>query len=393
MDNILKLRSDLVKKIDPKYGNYLFYLSLGIYLISQFFNGTMYVMYYPSESFPYHLWMLAGLLACVKILLCNKFKTFQDFIIFVTVGLLILIGAQASQSWDLLYYYLLIVAAQGIDFKMILKEFLLIISTGMVFTFVSAKLGLIMGLTNSRDGSAGIRYALGTVYPTDLAARMFYLMLAYALYKKFKFNLPEYISLVAVTAWTYIVTDTRLDLALMLLIIFLAITRKYIFKLLATLKESWVSLLSVLVIFGVIVMTYLYQAHALIFKLADKLLSGRLELGRVAFDRYNVTLAGQLVIQNGNGGIHVGPFDYFFIDCSFLRILMMNGLISFTLILIAIVYLTKRYFTQKTLVLEIGLLLVILSSLIDHHLLEISYNILFLSIFANLDHFVSSQNS
>lgn len=227
----------------------------------------------------------------------------------------------------------MIVAARGIDFHLILKEFLVIISVGLVLTFISAKLGLIMGLTNSRDGSAEIRYALGTVYPTDLASRLFYLMLAYALYKKFRFDLPEYIGLFAMTAWMYIVTDTRLDMLLMLAIIFCGLLKEKVIKMLQYLKLKWIATLAFGSIFFVIIMTYLYQPSNLLFRVVNKVLSGRLAVGQLAFERYNVTLFGQMVIQNGNGGIHKGPFDYFFIDCSFLKILMMNGIVSFFILL------------------------------------------------------------
>lgn len=391
MDDLLKLRSKMVSRLDPKYGKYLFVVVLGYYLITQFTNGTMYIMYYPSDAFPYRLLMVAGLLAFVKIMLFNRFADWKEFAVFLTLGLLILLGCIACQDWNFLYYYLLVVAAKDIDFKLIIKEFMIIIGTGLVLTFLSAKLGWIMGLTNSRDGSAEIRYALGTVYPTDLAARIFYLMLAYAMYKKFKFTLPEYVSLVSVTIWTYVVTDTRLDLGLMVLIITSGLFRDKIIALIKVLHVKWTSILSLIGIFSVIILTYLYQPNNLLFKIFNKLLSGRLEFGQVAFERYNVTLGGQMVAQNGNGGIHHGIFDYFFIDCSFLRVLMMNGMISFFILLFGIYYLTRRFMMQQTYVLEIALLLVILSSLLDHHLLEVSYNMLFLAFFANIDYFVGTK--
>ena len=387
MEKILELRAQLLTKLPAKYGNYLFFSALGFYLISQFINGTMYIVYYPSESFPYRLWMIAGALALLKIMLFDQFKDQKELALYVAVGLLILAGCISSQAWDFLYYYLMIVAARGIDFHLILKEFLVIISVGLVLTFISAKLGLIMGLTNSRDGSAAIRYALGTVYPTDLASRLFYLMLAYALYKKFRFDLPEYIGLFAMTAWMYIVTDTRLDMLLMLAIIFCGLLKEKVIKMLQYLKLKWIATLAFGSIFFVIIMTYLYQPSNLLFRVVNKVLSGRLAVGQLAFERYNVTLFGQMVIQNGNGGIHKGPFDYFFIDCSFLKILMMNGIVSFFILLGGIYYLLKRALKNQAYSLAMAVLLVILSSLIDHHMLEISYNIIFMALLADITSF------
>lgn len=54
-----------------------------------------------------------------------------------------------------------------------------------------------------RTGNAGIRLSLGSVYPTDLAARIFYISLAYVTLKKFKLKLPEYISLLAICVYIF----------------------------------------------------------------------------------------------------------------------------------------------------------------------------------------------
>lgn len=74
----------------------------------------------------------------------------------------------------------------------------------------------------------------------------------------------------------------------------------------------------------------------------------------------------------------------FFIDVSFIRVLMMLGFFCFVVLLYFIWYLFKRYEQLQLHSFTIALLLVILSSVIDQHLLELSFNILFLSAFADL---------
>jgi hypothetical protein len=100
---------------------------------------------------------------------------------------------------------------------------------------------------------------------------------------------------------------------------------------------------------------------------------------------------GQYIQQNGNGGIHHGWFDYFFIDCSFLRILMMNGVVVFVMVTGLLCYMMKRFMEEAAYGLVIALILAVISSLIDQHLAEISFNILFLAVYTDLNYFKESN--
>lgn len=374
-------------KIPDVIGEWLFWIAFAILLITQFSQGTMFIMDYPSESFPYHLFMVAGGIALVKILIFNKFKDWKELVLYITVGLLILAGCQLANDWNLIYYYLIILASQKIKFEKIIKFFMIVLILGILLTIVSAKFGAIMELTNSRTGDPQIRYALGMVYPTDLAARAFYLQLFYVVYRKFKLSLPELITGAAFTFIIFSFTDTRVDVILMTLTLIFTLIYKKMINLLEFIGNRYISIIIILGILGIIFLTYLYRSSSLIFKMLNKLLSGRLEFGHQAFVRYNVTLLGQFVPQNGNGGIHHGFFDYFYIDSSFLRVLMMNGFVTFIIIMIALLYLSKKFMDAKYYSLELALILVVASSLIDQHLIEISFNILFVAMFTNLKFF------
>ena len=66
---------------------------------------------------------------------------------------------------------------------------------------------------------------------------------------------------------------------------------------------------------------------------------------------------------------------------------MMFGAFVFLLLVAYLLYLSHRFMTSEMYALEITLILVALSSLIDQHMWEISYNILFLATFADLKGF------
>lgn len=373
---------------ESNVGKYLFYIALVLYLLAQFSTGTMI---YDSTSLDWYLSVqvtyCAVILILVKIFLFDGFNDFKELLLYTAIGLLLVASCNNALLYDVIYYYLFIVGARNIEFDKITKVFVITIGGGLLLTVLAAKLGLIMGLTIGRSDSPAIRYALGTVYTTDLAARTFYLQLMYVVLRKFKLTLPEYIAGFAFSIMMYIITDTRVDFILMIATLVLALGYKYVVNILEFLGIKVLIGLGLLATFGMVILTYLYTPNIGILRLLDKVLSTRLQNGHIAFENYNVTVFGQYIFQQGNGGLHKGAFHYFFIDCTFVRILMMFGFVTFVLFMASICYMLKRFMDKQAYALVIALILIVVSSLIDHHMTELSFNIIFLAMFSNIEYF------
>ncbi|MFT8901340.1 hypothetical protein [Liquorilactobacillus nagelii] len=380
-------KNSLAERLETKYNwpqiaEMVYLLALAAYLISNFIGGTMFSVYVSKELLA-NIAELASALVAVKIFVVDRWN-WEKAIINLLFGLLFWGVYQRSMDPSFFYYFVFVMGAKNVPFKKILKMFLYLENSMIIITLIAAWAGWITSLTIGRHDEATIRLALGMIYPTDFAARAFYLLVTYALYRDFKFNLPEYIGAIALTFTMYFVTDTRVDFILMLLLIILVAVKSQVFRFISFLNYQRISVLTFAFIMMNIVLAYLYHSTNPILRLANKALSGRLTYGHEAFKRYNVTLFGQIIPQVGNGGVHHGAFDYFFIDVSFIRVLMMLGFFCFVVLLYFIWYLFKRYEQLQLHSFTIALLLVILSSVIDQHLLELSFNILFLSAFADL---------
>lgn len=387
MEKVLSLREQSVELLKKYHvDKILFFLAFMVYIVGHFLSGTMYI-YILDKSLPYTIWMVACMLALLKIFLVNVYSDWRDLCLIVSIGLIVWASSLNTNTWDMIYYYVMIVAAQDINFKSIVKVFLATVVTMLVFTIVSAKLGVIAGVTNMRLGSSDLRYALGTVYPTDLAARLFYIELFYIALRKFKLNLPEYITCLSLAAFTYIVTDTKLDVLLMLLLILAVYFKDAIILVLEKIQNLGVTLILGSMVAMIVILTYGYNSKMWILNKINNILSGRLSVGHIAFENFNVPFFGQIIEQTGNGGLHHGVYSYFFIDCSYIRVLMMNGLFSFLILVAFLVILSNKFLNEKAYSLEIALLFVALSSIIDQHLLEISYNCLLLAMFADISYF------
>ena len=76
----------------------------------------------------------------------------------------------------------------------------------------------------------------------------------------------------------------------------------------------------------------------------DSIMSTRLALGKKTFDLYDVKLWGQYIEMHGGGGTTAPKPDYFFIDCSYLNILMRFGFVVFVLTMLLLsITIVKSY--------------------------------------------------
>lgn len=385
IDNIrLKVETKL-----PKVSEYLFFASFFIYIITQYLGGTMFTI---DGTVSFLLLTIASILAFIKIIIFDNESNLYKLTI---VLLLIILFAAGKNSFDYNFYYyaFLIFAAKNIEFRKILKYYIIVLASGIIVTTIFALIHVIPAIVITRSNSSALRLALGSVYPSDLAARIFHLMVGYAVLKKFKLTLPEYLSVIAITITTYIVTDTKLDLILMILLIICLSFYKYIVILMSMIKPYIFNLLILGFIAINILLAYFYNPKISILNKLNSALTGRLDLANRGFNDYNVTLYGQYVYQNGWGGIHKKIIDYFYIDSSLVRVLLMQGLIVYIILICLMLRDMKIFIKNKQFSLAIALFFIIASSAIDQHLIEITFNFIFLASFANIDYFKDDRLS
>jgi hypothetical protein len=117
----------------------------------------------------------------------------------------------------------------------------------------------------------------------------------------------------------------------------------------------------------------------------NKALSGRLELGHEGFIRYELSLFGQFVDQNGLGTSTSFEGDYFYLDSSYINILLRFGLVILDVVLAIITTLSLRERRRDSYFRLMILTVVSLQSMIEHHLIEIAYNPFLLLLFAEYE--------
>ena len=374
MDRVEDLRNSFSNKLlqkVPNLGSIIYFVSFTCYLFAMSLKGTMLVNFLLSERALFYLSIIPAFFVTLKIIFLDDHK-WQDLTIFMLLEIILFAVGTNANEYQIFYLLFFIVGAKNIDIDKILQLFIWVNLLVIALSLIFALNGSVRNVMITRAGSPAVRYSLGAVYPTDLAARGFFMMLAYTALKRFKLNIAEYISCLALTALIYFVTDTRIDLLLMLFLLICVAVYPKLSPLFAKIPAYLLEAFTILYALAIILMGYFYHPGFWPLEKINSFLSGRLILERVAFDNYNVPLLGQYIYQNGFGG-GFKVVDYFYIDSSYVRTLMMHGIIIFALLFVLFYLLFTRFRQEKLYYWSICLLLVVLTAGIDQHMCCLLY--------------------
>lgn len=356
----------------------------GAVITFEFLNTTMFEVKWPPR-FGYVFLATTALYVIAKFIWHNTY-TKKEMIWAGVILVAFLMPALLTEYRFLWYIGFLIVGAKDVDFDKILKVYLAIGITIMVAAFGASQYGLIEDLvyTTHRYGMDFYRHSYGIIYPTDYAAHLFFIVLAamVLLEKKMSVTMRVWIAfLVAVCVMmTSNAQTTMISLALFgLLCIFESVFQKHMT---AIEKVSrWTPVACASVFLG---LTCLYkETNAILVKL-NGILSGRLAISNKGLNLYNVKLFGQTIIEEGNGRSTEFREDYFFLDDSYIRILLEYGIILTIVVLVILMFLSKKAMENNRRMMVIALVAICVHSIMEHHLIDLSYNPFIFAFFASL---------
>ncbi len=247
------------------------------------------------------------------------------------------------------------------------------------------------------------RHAFGYNYSTDAAARIFYVFAALFVLKNGRPHAVHYVFLALFMLVNLLFMRARTTLLTSgLLLLGTVIYQVFIFPKMKTSRKTKPSALisagkalaaapfvlaaPLLAFFMLKLTTGLSDDPAVFynrFSFLDSFRS-RLELGREALIRFGVPLFGQAVPQKGNGGFTLpGGNEYFYIDSSYIRILVMFGSVVFIFSLLLYAILSLRAAAAGNIYLLFVLVLVALDGVTEQYFLHPGCNPFFLLVFTD----------
>ena len=289
---------------------------------------------------------------------------------------------------EVFYFAVILLGAKNVPFIKILKVYLLVTAAVLLSAFIASRLGIIEDLVYER-WLAGERNSFGTIYPTDFAAHIFFLLCAgYYVIRK-KLRTPHILLGGIVCATVYYYCLTRLDCISMALLLLGLWMMQYkgswqntsgfrckVFDFLQE-KAPWFGTAGFIVMY---LLSLFYMPNVAVLRFIDELISGRLQLGKQGLQEYGFSVFGQSVAMNGFGGSLIGPSDYFYIDSSYLFVYLCYGAIFLALILFIHYSCCKKYTADGYYLLILSVIAI--NCMIAHHMIDLAYNPFYLALLA-----------
>lgn len=382
---------------NPQNGENLFFTGFIIYMFWSIMRTTMF----PHSGMAFNMCLVLSVVILVMKIFLFDVYTFKMFI--AVAGMFAcsaIVLVSSGYFWPFLWV-LMIVSAKDVPFRKILQIYLLMNISIMGLAFIASLLGVIENLayTSADLGKGMYRYSFGCVYTTDFAAHIFFMLLtAFYLYQE-KLRWYHYIGTCVISGLIYYFCYAKLDtICIFLLGLFFAgyhvlqwqskreKQQIFIFKRTKAnirWKKIWnVFALVSMVFFGMVMyfLSFYYEEDNEFIETINETITGRLDLAKIGLEKYGITLFGQNIPMIGMGGSTKSPKDYFFIDSSYLFILLRYGILFFVMVIV--IYGLICYKNREDTVLMMLVVLLAISCSIDHHLLDEAYNPLSYALFA-----------
>lgn len=366
--------------------NDLFYLIALFFIFTSFFlQSTLIPEISSNFLFSGKFLLPLGVLFGFASFISSKKLTLTSVLLIIIVMPITLLTVYLTWAQsDLLIFMFMFICGYSVNRNYILSSILYIIIFEILLVLVLSKTNVIPDLVYIRPNGA-YRHSLGFIYPTDFAAHISYLCFLYGWKKANRFNLIDLILWLTIAYCLLLVTDARLDVGCIVLAVSLFSffahknrwqKHRYIYLV------NWFASISFPVM---LVLSFwlikLYDNSVNIAIVANNILSGRLILGSQALALYPISFSGNEVFENGLGSFagynaNRSLYGYFMIDSSYLRVVIIYGLISLALVGLIIAIAVKRAIKERSVFSGAVLIMVALHCFVAQFMLNPSYDLI-----------------
>lgn len=316
---------------------------------------------------------LCYLLAVIKIIrdAYAKKQLFEMIFVFVCVACTVVFSTNNVFG----FYLLMLLAAKDINVQKIIK-ITCYIQGGVLAVFVGlSQLGIIQDYIF--DPNARVRHGLGFVWTTTAPILYFFFVMSYIYIRREKMHIVEFAILELVNYWLFVMTNARMSFALSsVLLVFIFFMRFYWQNRTNVNLKLWNALLILSPAIMCCLALYLhagYDSSSVMWNKLNSLISGRLALGYDGIKKYGLTLFGQPIEWVGfSHGESTANYNY--VDCSYLQILLENGIVLLILIVLAYVYIMYMAVKVKDKYLQTMILFIVVFSITEPRLMHLGFN-------------------
>lgn len=283
-----------------------------------------------------------GVLYLADILLTDGIrKNIKKILIDASIGLCFIVAAYASTDFFILATGAFLLTSDKSSLKNIAKVIAAALILGTLTILLLSQIGIVDDKLFNRFGRTA--HSFGFRHYAFPARQFLFGWLAYVYARTKKLSWTELILHLIFIITLYYFTTQRLTF-----IVFIGVWALYIILVkyeLININSPFIKFCSltgftVCGIFSIVTSYFYSPSNKLLVKL-DDILNTRLQLGKEAFNRYDIKLFGQFVEDIG-----IDTGNYFYIDCGYLDVLFSLGIIMF--IITTLIYTIMYLYSCKT---------------------------------------------
>lgn len=359
--------------------NEIYFFSAWIlFSFSLIWSNTIWVSLDKSGVLSFVLKMsryLAYIFCCIEIIHKKvSRRLLYACIMLMTIALGSCLG---SSNKTYLLYSLVLLAAIKIDDKKIVKLNCLmqgmILFTCVIFSLIFKSLDFIF------DFSGRIRHGLGFTWTTSGPIIYFYFILEYVYLRYEKIKFIEYVILEILNIWFFIMTDSKMTFIVssVCLLFFMTTSLKKKWWAFIEKRKIWLICLPILICLISIYLHYGYSSKYAIWTWMNRLLSGRLALGRSAISMYGISWFGTQIKWVGYSVLQPTvelAVGYNYVDCSYLQILLEYGILFLLVVIVIYTIALYKAIKKGNYCLAMILAFVLFFGITEPRLMNFAYN-------------------
>lgn len=327
--------------------SYFFDIALFSFFFYSILSASDNMVFFPNLGNAFYLLsVLSSLLSMVL-----NFKYDSIFRIFIFAALIIFsFYFHFGLEYKIMPNILLIIAASHIRVNHIMRALFFSIVFCMLFMLLMVSLGLVNNYNMTRDFMSGSAYNLGFQHYSGFSLRfiaLFYLFL-YVNRNKLTWAKILFISLTSLIVFLYTVTRLQLLSCFSILVLYICYYKFHFINFNRS-KYRYISLLiyPFAIIIYYLVLTVSYVVDNEYFGVINEGVNGRLDFSLLAFEKYDVTLFGQIIEMLGAREAEGSFNNYFYIDSGYVYWLLALGLFFSTFILLSYIVIIYRSYKHQ----------------------------------------------
>lgn len=310
----------------PELAEWILILLYQLVIIFGILQVSMY-KYYLTGGWMNKVVLISAALMVVMATFFFK-RSLDQWLVFLIFTLFAALNFQKTGNTQYLLFISVVFGFSGIKNKKVFQVSLCTSIALIFFIFLMSKLGFIDNLSYIRGGY--MRQSFGLIYPLTFSSYIFFICCLFVVSVDKINSYVEAAILVGTALLVLRYTNSRND-ALSIILLALALL---INKLHPIIKEKLINigiLIMPIVAFFSVFVSKIISNNSPLRGIVNSIASDRLYLQDELFNYFSPKLFGQVIAENGNGGLEGKNviLGYFYIDSSYTRIFFLGGILIF----------------------------------------------------------------